>query len=69
MNVPTIGLLAVNPESLSPKAQKIHKEVKEFVREIILPIEQDLRNHTEAEDWQPSPLMEELKVNKHADHI
>ena len=61
-NVPSIGPIAVNVCSLGPKAQMIHKEVHEFVREIILPIEQELRNHTESEDWKPSSLMEELKV-------
>jgi len=60
-NVPSIGPIAVNVGSLSPKAQKIHKEVHEFVREIILPVEQALRNHTESEDWMPDPKMEELK--------
>ena len=61
-NVPSIGPIAVNVGSLSPKAQKIHREVHEFVREIILPVEQELRNHTESEDWMPGPKMEELKV-------
>ena len=61
-NVPSIGPIAVNVGSLSPKAQMLHKEVHEFVREIILPIEQELRNHTESEDWKPSFKMEELKV-------
>ena len=61
-NVTSIGPIAVNVGSLSPKAQKIHQEVHEFVREIILPVEQALRNHTESEDWMPDPKMEELKV-------
>ena len=61
-NVPSIGPIGVNVGSLGPKAQLIHKEVHEFVREIILPIEQELRNHTESEDWKPSSKMEDLKV-------
>ena len=60
--LPTIGAIAVNVGSLSPKAQKIHNEVSEFVREIILPMEQQLRDHTEAETWQPDSKMEDLKV-------
>ena len=62
LNVPSVGPIAVNVESLGPKAQKIHKEVSEFVREIILPIEQELRDHTESEDWKPNSKIEELKV-------
>jgi hypothetical protein len=62
VNVPAIGPIAVNVGSLGDKAQKIHKEVHEFVRKIILPIEQELRNHTESEDWKPSSIMEDLKV-------
>jgi hypothetical protein len=61
-NIPSIGPIAVNVGSMGTQAQKIHKEVTEFVREIILPIEQELRNHTESEDWQPSSKIEELKV-------
>ena len=61
-NVPAIGPIAVNVGSLGDKAQKIHKEVHEFVREMILPMEQELRNHTESEDWKPSSKMEDLKV-------
>ena len=61
-SLPSIGAIAVNVSSLSPKAQKIHNEVSEFVREIILPMEQQLRDHTEAETWQPDSKMEDLKV-------
>jgi hypothetical protein len=63
-NAPSIGPIAVNVGSLGPKAQMIHKEVHDFVREIILPIEQELRNHTESEDWKPSSKMEDLKVRE-----
>ena len=49
---PTVlGPMAVSVDSLSPKAQKIHKEVTEFVREIILPLEKDMIQHSEKEDW------------------
>jgi len=64
--LPTIGAIAVNVGSLSPKAQKIHNEVSEFVREIILPMEQQLRDHTEAETWQPDSKMEDLKAKAKA---
>ena len=30
--------MAVTVDSLSPKAQKMHKEVTEFVRELIIPL-------------------------------
>jgi len=62
LNKPSIGPIAVNVESLGTQAQKIHKEVTEFVREIILPIEQELRDHTESEDWKPDSQIEDLKA-------
>jgi len=62
LKAPSIGPIAVNVDSLSPQAQKIHAEVSEFVREIILPVEQELRDHTESEDWKISPKLEEMKV-------
>ena len=33
-----LGPMAVTVDSLSPKAQKMHKEVTEFVRELIIPL-------------------------------
>ena len=33
----SLGPMAVTVDSLSPKAQKMHKEVTEFVRELIIP--------------------------------
>ena len=57
----SIGPIAVNVDSLSPKARKYHADVTEFVREEIIPIEQELRDHSIAEDWQPSDKIEALK--------
>ena len=48
-------------DSLSPRAGKLYREVKEFIEEEILPVEQELRDHTISEDWQPSPITERLK--------
>ena len=36
--MPILGPMAVSIDGLSPKAQKLHKEVKEFVRELIIPV-------------------------------
>ena len=41
-SVPVLGPLTVSVDSLSPKAQKMHKEVTEFVRELIIPKEKEL---------------------------
>jgi len=56
-----IGPIAVNVDSLSPKAQKLHADVTEFVREEIIPREQEFRDHTNSEDWKPSEKIEQLK--------
>ena len=53
--------MSVQPDSLGPKARRLHKAVTEFVKEEIIPIEQELRNHTLSEDWKPSEKIEELK--------
>ena len=60
-NAPSIGQMSVQPDSLGPKARRLHKAVTEFVKEEIIPIEQELRNHTLSEDWKPSEKIEELK--------
>merc|ERR1719323_1246373 len=57
----TIGPIAVNVESLGARARQYHAKVTEFVREEIIPVEQELRDHTVSEDWQPSPRIEQLK--------
>ena len=33
-----LGPMAVTVDSLSPKAQQMHKEVTEFVRELVIPV-------------------------------
>ena len=58
---PVLGPMAVSVDSLGPKARRYHSEVTEFVREEIIPIEQELRDHTLSEDWATSQKIEELK--------
>ena len=36
--MPILGPMSVSIDGLSPKAQKLHKEVNEFVRELIIPV-------------------------------
>jgi len=43
--------LAATVADLRPEVQKLHSQVTEFVRERVLPIEQELRNYYEEEDW------------------
>lgn len=61
-----IGPMAVTVDALGPKARRYHREVTEFVREEILPAEQQLRDHSLAEDWSPSAKVEQLKARARA---
>ena len=56
-----LGPLATSIDSLSPRVQKLHKEVTEFVREIIIPKEQEMIKHSEKEDWTVWVGLEDLK--------
>ena len=38
VKMPSLGPMAVTIDGVSPIAQKLHKEVKEFVRELIIPV-------------------------------
>ena len=58
---PVLGPMAVTVDSLGSKARRYHTEVTEFVREEILPVEQELRDHTMSDDWATSQKIEELK--------
>lgn len=59
---PTVlGPLATSVDSLSPRVQKLHKEVTEFVRELIIPKELEMIKHSEKEDWTVWEGLEELK--------
>ena len=57
----SIGPLAVAISSLRPEVQRLHKDVTEFVRENIFPIEQEIRDWNEKETWKIHPKIEELK--------
>ena len=59
---PTIlGSIAVSVDSLSPRAQNMHKQVTEFVRELIIPKELEMIKHSEKEDWMIWEGLQELK--------
>ena len=53
--------MAATPADLRPEVQQIHREVKEFIYEKVIPIEKELRAHSEAETWTPHPQIERLK--------
>merc|ERR1719495_2233721 len=56
-----LGPLAVSVTSLRPEVQRLHKEVTEFVRENIIPVEQEIRDWNEKKIWLPHPKIEALK--------
>ena len=53
--------MAATPADLRPEVQQIHREVKEFIYERVIPMEKELRAHSEAETWTPHPEIERLK--------
>jgi len=55
------GALVVSVSSLPERVQNIHRQVTEFVREEILPKDQEFRDHQESESWTVSPLYGPLK--------
>jgi len=57
-----LGPLAVSVTSLRPEVQRLHKEVTEFVRENIIPVEQEIRDWNEKKTWLPHPKIETLKL-------
>jgi hypothetical protein len=58
------GSLPLSVTALSPRVQDIHKRVKKFIREEILPLEKDFylyqQDHTKK--WTIHPKLEPLKV-------
>ena len=58
----SIGSLAVTVDALRPEVQIMHNDVQEFVNELIIPIEKELRDHSAAETWTSHPKIEKLKV-------
>merc|ERR1711892_503809 len=59
--IPSIGSIPVSVQGLSPKARKMHADVTEFVRETIIPLEQNMRDHQDAEDWKIFSGLDALK--------
>jgi len=55
------GSMATTVTSLRPEVQRLHREVTQFVRERILPREQEMRDAQEKETWGSLPGVEELK--------
>jgi len=60
------GAVAVSVSSLPDRVQKLHAQVEQMVREEILPLEQELRDHQAAETWTTSEKVEELKAKAKA---
>merc|ERR1711936_378042 len=58
----SLGPIAVSVSSLRPGVQRLHREVTEFVREKIIPIEQGIRDWNEQETWKVYPQIEQLKT-------
>ena len=56
-----LGPMAVTPDSLSPRAAALHREVREFVEEEVLPKEGEMMEHQGKETWQHWPGLQELK--------
>ena len=63
---PVLGPMAASVDALGARARSYHREVTEFVREEILPVEQRLREHTLSEDWATSQRIEALKSKARA---
>ncbi|KAK6022695.1 hypothetical protein OSTOST_11594, partial [Ostertagia ostertagi] len=56
------GLLAVVPQSLSAKAQKLYEIVKKIVHDEIIPLEAEaLQYYQGPERWTPYPKLEKIK--------
>ncbi|XP_036382649.1 acyl-CoA dehydrogenase family member 10-like isoform X1 [Megalops cyprinoides] len=54
--------LIISPAGLPPRAQELQLLLGRFIKEHVLPAEQQLRDHqASAQRWTPHPLMEELK--------
>ncbi|XP_064619377.1 acyl-CoA dehydrogenase family member 10-like isoform X2 [Lineus longissimus] len=57
------GLLPVSVTALSPKAQDYHARVRKFIKDHVLPLEQEFIDHQDGEDrWSVPAKMEELKA-------
>ncbi|VDO96116.1 unnamed protein product [Heligmosomoides polygyrus] len=55
-------LLAITPESLSEKARKLYKLVRQIVHEDIIPIEAEVLQYCQGPDrWTPHPKLERIK--------
>jgi len=54
------GLVA-GVAGLRPEVQRLHRQVTEFVRERVLPVEQELRDFYEEETWTIPPIHTQLR--------
>lgn len=55
-------LLAITPQSLSEKARKLYKLVRQIVHEDIIPIEAEVLQYCQGPDrWTPHPKLERIK--------
>ncbi len=62
-SAPSIELITGPPSTFPPRLQQLYKEVREFIREEVLPIEEELFEHQQStERWTPHSKMEALKV-------
>ena len=57
------GHLIVSPESLPPRARNLYKQVKEFIKTEVAPVEQEYVAHSQSDDkWKVFQPMDKLKV-------
>ena len=64
-SAPSINLITGPPSTFPPRLQQLYREVREFIREEVLPIEEELFEHQQStERWTPHSKMEALKVQE-----
>ena len=58
------GSLPVTVSALSPRVQDLHKRVKQFIKDQVVPLEEDLKEFYKVPEntWKISPRLEEVKV-------
>jgi hypothetical protein len=63
LSASSAGLLPISVSVLSPKAQDYYARVKKFIKDHVMPLEQELIQHQDTpEKWSVHPKIEELKV-------
>ena len=63
--------LPVTVGALSPRAQQIHRQVREFVRQHVVPFEYEFLKWMEDNEtkWTPHPRLDQLKARESKRHI